>query len=145
MTIRSQILSAIKTRLATIAVANGFNTNLGLTESYFNGGLPAEYDTDTLAWMVTQQSPERENNQFVHQFDLAIEGIKYGSTLDPQVLHDQVWADIYRAIGQDETWGVTTCSTEPGTVEFDVEVKGQKVIGVRVTMSITYETSLWAT
>lgn len=144
MSIRQQIVDAIETRLKTILVTNGYQTNAG--QKVFPWRLTVLGDADLPALCIYDTDCNISDvgtiGYFTHELQVDIEAIVTGSASRTDVR--KMLEDIFKAIGVDRTWGNLAEHTEIQSHGINLE-QAEKVIGAgQVRILITYRASLWA-
>lgn len=113
-TLRQQIVDAIVTRFKGILTASGYQTNLGQRIFLGRTTEPTEAECPALnIWDTDEENARRLNS--VHEHRLKIQAIVYqaGSTVAGGGFIRKAVADIFKAIGDDVTWGALALDTEP--------------------------------
>ena len=125
---RQEILTVLRDRLETIAIAAGYQTDAG--ENVFLGELPAlgEDDPDVaLAIVVGDEVPQYQGEQLFVRLPFELHTIAKADLDEPWLTVEQLIADVKRAIEQpDRTLGglvrrmiereaVRTVPREPGS------------------------------
>lgn len=146
MTKRSDLLLAIKTRLATITIANAYTHDLGSNSLYRNNGLPIDYQKPlSLSWEDEQDSSDRENNYDKISVPITFKVVaQVPSGVEPATVITGVVGDLFKAIKVDPSWGLPRFKTERATVESDVDGENGKLFAlVSVTVNVFYLSSTW--
>jgi len=109
-TIREQIISAYKTRLAQITVANGYNTGLGA--NVYRG--VKHVDVDALILWPQPENVTSRYGENVCAFSLRIEGVMAFGSTDPGVIQEKILGDIIKCV----TDPSVTVSALPESVKY---------------------------
>ncbi len=133
--IRQQIISAIDTRLKTILVANGYETNAGLNVFAWRDTALEAAELDAILYRDRTES--RTPGVGVYEFILPVE-IQIVSTSASQVR--KILADLEVAIFVDESWGEIALNTELETDEMEIEQKETLFVAAGIIMPIEYRT-----
>lgn len=137
---RQSIVDAVKTRLATITVANGYRTNIG---QHVTEWLPDFWDS-TLVPAVNFRDPKEVQQQLTpqqHDRRLSIELdilVVSGATTPADVR--KAIADIEQAIQTDRKWSNLAYDTDPVEDEIDFKRAGKLVGGAVKKFIIKYRT-----
>lgn len=146
MTTRSQILSAIRTRLATVTVSNGYAFDLGLNSLYRNNGLPIEFTKPlSLSWEDNQDSASTENQAVSIDLPIVFNVVyQVASGEQPVDKIAAIVSDLYKMVKVDPTWGLSQVRSFRGSVESDLDGSNGKLFAlVSVTIQINYYSRLW--
>ena len=146
MSIRRQdILGAIKTRMNGISVAGGYHTAAGVNVFIWR---TANLDQTILPALVirdTGQAKDQEGESSPYSFDtwrmkVEIEVVcESGSTTD--VLLRQIIADVYKAIGVDDTWGGNAITSFLSDDEMVLQDQQAKIVGgATIKFEVLYRT-----
>lgn len=137
---RQDIMVRVGDRMAEIAIANGYFTEIGLNIFYWHD-LPLEYGKAGLVY----RDVEEETTQFGRTHDntlhVEVEGLLF--TDDPGLGGNMMLGDIIRAIGIDLTWGGLAYDSRLNKNSTAVETDGQSVVRVLVEFDILYRVPLW--
>jgi hypothetical protein len=147
MSIRRQdILSAIKTRMQNISVANGYHSAMGVNVFVWR---TSSLDPNVLPALIIRdmsQAKDQEGENAPYSFDtwrmqIEIEIVgQSGGTTDVSIR--QMIADVYKAIGVDDTFGgvaITSFLLDDGIILNDQQSK--VVGGATIHFEILYRTS----
>jgi len=142
--LRQQIVDAIETRLKTIRVANGYQTEAG--QHVFPWRLVPIPDSDMPALCIydtdCNMSPDGAIGYFTHELQVDIDAIVSGSASRTTVR--SIMEDVFRAVGVDRTWGGLAEHTEIQSHGINLE-QAERVLGAgQVRMTVRYRASLWA-
>lgn len=142
MSVRQQIINAVRARLGTIRTAAGYATDIGANVLEWQTtpipveDLPAvcfkDTDTEIEAWTMR----ERDN-----RIALVIEAVGQGITAATARSYLE---DVYRAIGTDETWGGLALVTEPAGDSIELKTEDEDVGRATVRITIEYQVGKWA-
>jgi hypothetical protein len=145
-TVFQQIRSAIDTRLKTILVANGYNTDAGSHVFYWRTALLSP-DSELPGIIYLDTGESTENSEFALQTNKASVIVKcFACGSDDATIKaalDQIYADVMKAIGVDETWGGLAISTEKISHAIEMERKEQVVGSFSIEFQITYRHKRW--
>lgn len=142
--IRQQIMTALDTRMKAILTAGGYETDLGTsvfewrTENLDDSQLPALVWRDIAAGVSDQADDGAAMGSHAHALTVEIEIITSGSTA-PAAVRKMI-ADVYKAIGVDDTWGGLALATAPREDETEHDQAEKKIAGATIRAVIIYET-----
>lgn len=136
---RQPIVDAIRTRLATILMTNGYNTDLGL--HVFEWKVTAFADSDLPAVAFRDTDPKiRELTGGMQDVSLPVDfiiGAASGATT-MQVIRAAI-EDVLSAINSDFTWGGLAWDTAIDAVEAFAEAEGKLTGLARIGTIVKYE------
>lgn len=142
---RQDIVTALKTRLQTISVANGYHTAAGShvytwrTSTLESGNLPALVIRD-VANVVQLEGVNTPLSIHTHSLQFEVDAL-VSQTTTTDVGIRQVIADVYKAIGVDDTFGGLTLACYLESDEVLLEDQKDKTIGgVTIKFSALYRT-----
>lgn len=141
MSVRQKIIDAVRARLGTIRIANGYTTDIGAVVLEWQTtpipieSLPAVCFKDTEAEIVEWTMRERDN-----RVALVIEAVGRDITAATARLYLE---DIYRVIGADETWGGLALLTEPAGDSIELSTDDEDVGRATVRITIEYQVGKW--
>lgn len=144
---RQTIIDAVKTRLALITVAHGYDTNLGANVNEWRS---AQYDPSELPAIEVRDTVDEPAGQALSgpgniewhsllveiEFAIVIGG---GATEARKGLYD-----IYTAIGVDQTWGGLALRTLWMGDELTVKAEDRQVAGAVARIKIEFTTNRFA-
>ncbi len=144
---RQKIVDAVVARMQTILVTNGYQTNIGANvedsrQNWQEEELPATsvFDLEATAEALPQNATR---SIWTQPIGIRV-ALKKGSDVKAG---RKVIADIYRAIGTDETWIVSGTSlamfTNPATEGFQQPPDSFEVQAVEVLINVIYKTAKW--
>lgn len=143
---RQDIVNAVKARLQTISVANGYHTAVGShvylwrTSVIESANLPALIVRD-VANAVQQEGVNTPLSIHTHSLFFEVDAIASQSTTTDTSIR-QIVADVYKAIGVDDTFGGLTLACYLESDEIVLEDQKDKTIGsVMIKFSALYRTS----
>lgn len=145
MAIRKQnIITAVLTRLATIKVSAGYNSDAG--NSVDESRSTKYKETELPAININESGDtileESNNNWHTRLLELDIEIIANGNLAADELR--KVEADVFKCIGVDETWSGYAIQTLPGDVTTNYsEHEENKIIGKTITIGIQYRIIAW--
>lgn len=137
--IRQQIVSAVETRLKTIKVVNGYETDIGLN---INVWQTTDFQESELpAIDVRDPSEEVDVRGGNHICNLTIEiEAKVSGTTSAAAMRDII-ADTIKAIGTDPTFGGLAQDTRPVTNDsFGFGQNSKKIASIVMTFEARYIT-----
>lgn len=143
--LRQQIINAVDTRLKTIKIANGYETDLGLNVNRWKT-IPVSSDKEyELIYRDPIEDVTAENiaiGRHEHTLHMEIEIITKADSISDNQVRKMI-ADIEKAIKVDETWGVLAQRTIPESNEINV-LQSEKIIGgVIFRFAIIFRTNKW--
>ncbi|HEX8117927.1 MAG TPA: hypothetical protein VF521_11705, partial [Pyrinomonadaceae bacterium] len=118
---RQRIVDAVKARFATITVANGYQTDIGLKQTEWNPGpRGADEDSDELPGHDIRDEDETADipvkNAGTYTRFLEVVALGYvRETADGAATTRKALEDMIRAVGKDPTWGGLARRTLPDT------------------------------
>lgn len=137
--IRQSIMTKVGTLLATISVANGYETALG-AKVYEWREIPIDDDAPpACVYKETDNYSMFATNQWKHSLNLEI--LLYGNTAS-QVR--QMIADVIKAIGTKTTWDGLALRTEPTGEDTGAEQKNKLVFVSHLSFQIDYVSTYWS-
>ena len=140
---RQQIMDAVKSRLQTITTVNGYNTNLGNNVYEWKETAFAENEMPGIDYHDSRcERFDGVLNRFRWRLNVELEIATQDATAVSDVR--KMIADVYKAIGTDDTWGGLAITTgQPESDEMRVMKEERFIAGALIGMFIIYETSLW--
>lgn len=140
---RQQIITALDTRLKTILVTGGYNSDAG--ENVFDW-LDRDLDDSELDALIYR---DKSNNADMNDFDSVSNKViveievktKSASTTGAQVR--KMIEDVYKAIGTDETFGGLALGTMPQGEIIDIRQSDKITGSATITIEIEYESTKW--
>lgn len=147
---RQQIISALKARLQTIKVANGYNTNAG--DRVFLWRQVAMKPGETLLLNI-KYAAEKDNidgEGLSGPYNVWNRALPIGITIaqrDTLLLDDleDIIADVWKAIGIDDTFGgLAIYSNAIGDMIVE-EQEEDAITGAILTLTIAYRTKMYET
>lgn len=146
---RQQIISAIGTRLATIATVNGYLTNGGAAVR-----VNPDRDTEptaqgnTLGFIIRESGGTEQPGMVGENFGiLELELCAHATALkgsDPQTDAANAWADAMVAIGTDKTFGGLCDEFAHGGHAHHENQGGKRCAVISQSFKINYRTTRWA-
>lgn len=143
---RQQIVAAIETRLKAIDGTGGYHTDFNSNVKQWriaplgNSELPCVVVRD-FADEVIQESIGGGNSLIDHDLSVDI-SLPLSGTV-PENFRNEI-ADIYKAIGTDETWGGLAHFTQQLGDEVVMHQEENKYVSVDIHIKIRYRTTKWA-
>ena len=139
MSVRSLALAELRTRLATIRVTNGFDTDAG--QAVFLGEAPVAGPGDpdaSLAIVVLADSPGYQGEKVVVDLPVAIEVIVKADTSDPWTTVEEIIGDVKTAVETDHDLGgiLIKRGLERGIVTPNDREVGSEYVGARVEYNL---------
>lgn len=142
---RQQIINAVDTRLKTIKIVNGYETDIGLNVNRWKATAVESDKTEELIYRDISEEITAENTVIGrHEHTLHIEAeiiTKAGSISDNQIR--KMIADMDKAIGVGETWGGLAQRTIPEGNEMSIRQMDKIIGGAMVRFAIIYRTNRW--
>lgn len=146
---RQQIVDAVKARFALIAVANQYQTDIGLKQTEWNPGPKgADPEADELPGHDIRDEVEttvvREKNSGTYDRELeivVIAELREGAT--GASLARKALEDLIKAVGVDATWGGLARRTVPVEEEVTVDELGQRISAARLRFKVEYSRRPW--
>lgn len=142
---RADILSAVKTRLQTIATSSGYITNLGRnvglwrTVPLSDAELPFCNIRDTMEEVTDDSQGGAVGRMVRRQVTVEFEIVSPDLT---SIRNCQ--EDVEKAIGVDETFGGLATRTQPVSSELLANQERDAIAGVLLTVRIDYRTGRWS-
>lgn len=144
MSKRQSIIDAIETRMKTILTTGGYQTNVGQRVSVWR--ITPFADTELPALCIYDTTAEINQDggiigQFTHTLGIHIEAIASGSATRADVR--KMIADVFKAIGTDDSFGGLVEYTSSPSHEINLE-QAEKAIGSGIIrFTVTYRTAQW--
>jgi hypothetical protein len=142
---RQQILSAIKTRFAAITTANGYQTNIGPSQTEHHpttkdvAELPSHDIRDE-----TEETDGSKRNAGTYERRLKVTVIaELVETDSTAAKARKALEDMIRAVGVDSKWGGLARYTIPLDDEVTVDEDGQLIGAARLTFEVIYDRKPW--
>lgn len=143
--IRQKITDAVSARLALIKTVNGYETDLGLKVFEWRVAEIPESDLPAAVYRDigcdTSDSEGSSMGYHLHSLNMEIELFASGST-SPATMRKMI-ADVFKAIGVDDTWGGLALTTRPQGDKADVEQEEKKFTNTLVSIVVEFETLAW--
>lgn len=142
--IRQQIMTAMDTRLKTILVANGYETNLG-QKVYAWKATPLD-DVDLPALEYRDIANDRLEGGPIGKFRWALTieiGIVAASASTTIADVRKMLNDVYKAMGTDETWSTLAQWTEQPSDKVEIEQQDKIIGGAKILFNIVYDAPKW--
>ena len=141
--IRQQIIDKIDTRFKAIKTTGGYKTNIGNNVFDWLGRDLADTELDALIYRdKTNEVIGTEFGAISNRITLEIEiKTKSGSMTARQTR--MMIADVYKAIGTDETWGGLAMFTVPRGEVMEQDFADKKIGSATITVEIEYATATW--
>mgnify|MGYP001423093616 CR=1 FL=1 len=136
--VRQQIMDAVKTRLQSITVANGYNFNLGNNIYEWRIRPLAMATLPALVYRDVETDIELIEAHR-NRLNIEIEIISNSSIVDIR----KMIADVYKAIGVDIQWGGLALNTYPRSDRIMREQEEQTITGAIINIIIEYRTKEW--
>lgn len=136
---RQQIVDAIRTRLATILISNGYNTDIGRHVFEWKVKAFSEAEIPGVAFRDTDPNI-RELTGGMQEVSLPVEfivGASSGSATMPLIR--AAIEDVLAAINSDFTWGGLAWDTSIDTVEAFAEQEGRLTGLAKIAATVKYE------
>jgi hypothetical protein len=142
---RQQIISAIKTGLQGITIANGYETDLG---NYIYEWKLAAYQSTELPGADLRDTTETVTNTIdLHQHDMTVEVKILGNTSSIAADIRKRLADVIKAVKTDLTWGglaEDTVVIGEDLIEAEINITGTgavKVNAASARFTVSYTTA----
>ncbi len=146
---RQQIVDAVKTRLALITTANGYQTDIGLKQTEWNPGPKgADPEADELPGhdirdeVETTEVKDKNSGTFDRALEIVViaelKEAGPGATLARKALED-----LIKAVGVDPTWGGLARRTLPVEDDINVDELGQQIGAARLRFKVEYSRRPW--
>lgn len=145
--LRQRILTALDTRLKTILIANGYETDLGQNVFEWRDTMVQQSELPALVWKDLNEDPSSATvgkTIGYHWHDLTVEMsiLSSDGSSTPEQMR-KCLADVTAAVGTDTTFGGLAIRTQPVPNEAAVE-QADRIIGAfRLTINIHYQTKKW--
>jgi hypothetical protein len=138
VTHRAEILQAIQAQLATLTIANGYSTDVGLNVRYWQD-LPIEYDgPSVITFFDSKDDPAAEvGSLHEHRLEIRIDAIAYIKA-DAIVESCNLLADIVALIGKNRRWTKAVINTYLGENLKEIELKSKLAVRVTQELEIQY-------
>lgn len=142
MSVRQQIIDAVKTRLQDITPAAGFAFDLSDGVDEWPGGnispnrLPCACVSDPADKPLNYLSPDHVDHEMTVEITTIVRSTPAASRA--------LVAEVLRAVGTDPTWGGLAIDTNPTGVEWHVEQREHLFCGALITLTVKYRTQLWS-
>lgn len=137
---RQTIMQRVGDRMSQIAIANGYQTEIGLDTFYWHD-LPLEYGKAGLVYRDVGEEYAQIGRTHEMVLHVEIEGLIFGDF--PGVEGNKALGDIIRAIGVDPTWGGLAYDSRLNKSATVTETSGQTAVRVLVEFDILYRNPLW--
>ncbi len=142
MSKRQQIIDAIKTRLQTIKIANGYSTNIGNNVfEWKHSPVSAEKASGLVFRDVSNTIEIGVLGRFRWKLGIEIEIITAGGTASADIR--KMIADVYKAINADIFWNGLALNTEQPEDEMQIIQEEKTIAGVLIRFSILYDVPAW--
>lgn len=144
MSIRQSIITALDTRLRTITIANGYQTNAGQRVFDWLDRDLADTELDAIVYRdpaneISQETFSQVDNRVRVEIEVKT---KSASTTGAQVR--KLIEDVYKAIGTDETFGGLAHEAQPVSENIDIQ-QADKIMGsATLVIDIYYMTTKWS-
>lgn len=143
---RQDILDVIESRMQGISVGGGYHTALGANISVWRTAIFEASNLPALVIRDMGQSKDQEGESSPFSLDtwrlkIEIEIIgKAGSTTD--ILIRQMIADVYKAIGVDDTWGGKAITSFLSDDDMILQDQQSRIVGgATIQFTILYRTN----
>lgn len=137
---RQIIMQRVGDRCRQIAIANGYQTEIGLDTFYWHD-LPLEYGKAGLVYRDVGEDYAQIGRTHEMALHAEIEGLIF--TDSPGVEGNKALGDIIRAIARDPTWGGLAYDSRLNKSSTVVETNGQTAVRVLVEFDVLYRVPLW--
>lgn len=145
MSKRQSIVAAVKTRMSTVRTANGYQTEIGASQTEWH---PTAKGVDELPSHDVRDEFEEAvvtaRNKGLYERKLRVTLIAELVEADATATNARkAHADIVRAVGVDPTWGGLAKYSVPAEEEVTVDEEGQRIGAVRVSFDVVYFRRAW--
>ena len=148
--IRQQIITTFHARMEEIRRLNGYTTDVGAHVFPWATEEVTMEDTPSLTYRDRAAAGEQttiEDNEGQQEFALSVEievaDNRPGTDRTAAATCRAMIADVYAAIGVDDTWGGLALYTTLGDDEMELQ-RGEHVLcRATITVVITYRTKMW--
>jgi phage regulator Rha-like protein len=138
ISVRQQIVDAVKKRMKTVKKLNGYQTNMGLNVFVWRTTNIPSIELPCIIIKDSSEVSEAVGSRHIHILPLSIE-IKIES-VDMEVIRGAI-ADISMAIGVDPTWGKLVVQTVPVNVEAtDFAIANKAYSSTAINIELKYRT-----
>lgn len=142
MSVRQQIVDAIKTRLQQILLGNGYQTDVGKHVFRHEPMMIDDDDLPALIYRATTGDSRAVTGYHMHTLELEIVAVMDGRASDDTVR--EIMADVLKAIGTDPTWGGLAINTTPRGNDIQTDPANGKITASVQRFAIAYRTAEWA-
>ena len=134
---RVTILEDLLTKLQTITVANGFNTEIGAKASYWEV-YPDDYNgPPTVTFFDRDADYEKVNSYYEQTLHLEIQAIAYTTAATKLVDSCNLLDDLTRAVVNSQ-WSSALLFVRPVSNSKEIEGKGRQAIAVMLNIDVIY-------
>jgi len=142
---RQGIMTALKTQLGNISIANGYNTDIGTTVDEWH---VASYDVDDLPVIEVRDSDssaEEDMNNVLSNKNLDIAIVVYNSVSSAAATNARLYIeDVLKAISTDLTLGGNTDDINEGISSIDAAQESDIILAATVNISAKYQVNKWS-
>jgi hypothetical protein len=145
MSIRQDIIDAIDTRLKTILISNGYNTDIGNKVFHWRNTNLTEAELPGIIYRDPSTNEKEHHGVargWVNKFQVEIVGFDTLAGTTPAQMR-LITEDIYNAIDVDDLWGGLAHDTTPISDEIDIQNKDKISGAASVIIEIDYLASKW--
>jgi hypothetical protein len=143
--VKAQILSKVDEILKSINSINGYGSTVSLVQ--YGDGTPSEYDGEGIevSYMMPSRTVTIRNKRWDWEGILQVVATIYGD--DNGIREHQIEADIFEALGKDQSLGQPLIWNWPSGMEHSTEraIAGKYVTMLTLTFPIRYSTEPWET
>jgi hypothetical protein len=147
---RTDIITALETRLKTIKTTAGYQTNVGNTVSVWRGNSfnPSELPALNIKYAAEPDQIDSEGlsgpkNVWNRSLPVGITAVVKGGTAIADV--EKIIADVWKAIGTDNSFGGKAMYTNPESDTIIEEQEERLITGAIMLMKIEYRTNIYET
>lgn len=136
----TDVVQAVAARMATILVANGYETNVGQNVFVWKTD---DFDEDTVPGMDIRdvQSVDQPQSPSIHTHRLTFEVRLVAASASSTDTVRKMIGDVYKAIGTDMKWGGLAVWTDWEQHKMQVNQLSRRVSGALVQFSVVYRTN----
>lgn len=149
--VRQDIIDALKARLETIVAGATYHRDITTVEVFRTiplepsgataSQLPAAIIRDLSNTVMGAQGVDSPYNVTDHLLRIEIEVIASEGETDEEI-REHI-ADIYKAIGTDETFGGVATKADPVGDEMLITEEDRRIAGARMVITVEYRTRKW--
>jgi hypothetical protein len=138
---RADILMAIRDRLQTIKIADGYTSDIGDHVSYWRDHA-VQYEQDGCSFYDEGEKNTEIGCEDERRLTVEIQAVKSIQT-DAIAESTGLIKDIIQAVGVDPSWEGTALNTKLVKNEKEIEAMGTRACRVSVTIEVLYRGGRW--